>query len=534
MDKKTAWLALGLGGAAAAIVGAAVAINLNYQHNGDNASNISGALNIDNGDLKINWERYPTYEVELSDTYTITTSGTYVLSGTLNDGAIVIKAPSDAVVRLVLNGVTIKNSSGPAITCYSADDLVIELSGNNYLEDGKKYSSSYDEDVQGAIYSKSDLSFSGDGKLTLVANYLDGVVGKDDLKINSGTYVITAADDGIRGKDSVYIVGGDFDITAKADAIKSTNETDSTKGYIMIEDGNFAIHAGAKGIKAINSILLYNGNFVINSTDDSIHSNNYVGVMGGEYTISSGDDGIHADARLIIDSGKINIAKSYEGLEAQKISINGGEISIFANDDGINAGGGADSSANNRPGAGMFDVDENCEIVIGGGNVYVNAAGDGIDSNGSTYFNGGEVIVDGPTNNGNGALDAGGSIQMNGGTVIAVGASGMAESLGSSSSVYNASIFLSATQSAGTKIEIRDKSGNTVVSHTSAKTFNHIAVGSESFKYGETYTIYLNGAEYGSFAFDSESMTATVGSGGMGSGQPGQQGQQGQPRGMMR
>ena len=69
MDKRTAWLALGLGGAAAAIVGAAVAINLNYQHNGDNASNISGALNIDNGDLKINWERYPTYEVELSDTY---------------------------------------------------------------------------------------------------------------------------------------------------------------------------------------------------------------------------------------------------------------------------------------------------------------------------------------------------------------------------------------------------------------------------------------------------------------------------------
>lgn len=495
----------------ALMVGLAVAVNLNYNHNGDNASNISGSIDIDNGDLKIDWDRYPSYNIELSETYTITSSGTYYFTGTLENGSIIVKADAEAVVRIVLNGVTIKNSSGPAIACYSGDDIVIELEGENYLEDGSSYSSDLDEDVTGAIYSKSDLSFTGDGMLTIKANYEDGIVSKDDLTFRSGTYKITAVDDGIRGKDSVHIENGTFEITATGDAIKSTNDTDTTKGFILIEDGKFTIKSTGKGVKATNSILIYGGTYNITSTDDSIHSNNYVGITGGTINIASGDDGIHADARLIIDDGTINITKSYEGLEAQKISINGGEISIVANDDGINAGGGADASSTNRAGANAFDADENCELAINGGEIYVNAAGDGVDSNGWLYFNGGTVTVDGPTNNGNGALDSGSGVVMNGGTVIAVGASGMAETLGSSSSIYNISVYFTSSLSAGTKIEIRNSANETILSHTAAKTFNHLAAGTSAFKSGETYTIYINGSEYESFTISS--VTTTVGSG---------------------
>lgn len=492
-------------------VGLAVAINLNYNHNGDNASNIAGTINIDNGDSKINWDRYPSYNIELTETYTITSSGTYYFTGTLDDGSIIIQADAEAVVRIVLNGVTIKNSSGPAIACYSADDLVIVVQGENYLEDGLKYSSSLDTDVTGAIYSKSDLSFTGDGSLTVKANYEDGIVGKDDLTFRSGTYNITATDDGIRGTDSVHIENGSFIISATGDAIKSTKETDTTKGFILIENGSFDITATGKGVKAVNSILIYGGDFTIKTTDDAIHSNNYVGITGGAINITSGDDGIHADARLIIDDGTINITKSYEGLEAQRISINGGTISIVASDDGINAGGGADSSSQNRTGANPFDADENCELAINGGTIYVNASGDGVDSNGYLYFNGGTVTVDGPTNNGNGALDSGAGIVMNGGTVIAIGASGMAETLGSSSSIYNISVYFTSSLSAGTKIEIKNSSNETILSHTSAKTFNHLSAGTSAFKNGETYTIYINGSEYQSFTISG--ITTTVGNG---------------------
>ncbi len=483
-------------------------IIMNNNYTDDSSTKIEGTISTDNGDLKINWGRYKTIDVELAETLTITESGTYHLTGNLNDGLIVINA-GDGVVRLILDNVNIKNSSGPAIACYSADDLVIELIGENTLEDNASYSADYDEDVTGTIYSKADLTFQGDGSLNLIANYQDGIVSKDDLKFNSGTYNITANDDGVRGKDSVYIVDGNFTINSVADAIKSTNETDTGKGFVLIEKGSFDIISSAKGLKAINSILIYGGDFKINTYDDAIHSNNYVGIIDGNFEITSGDDGIHADKELIIDGGNIAIKKSYEGIEAQAITINGGEINIIASDDGMNAGGGADASATNRQGAGTFDADTSCTITINNGNIYVNASGDGIDSNGYLYFNGGTIVVDGPTNNGNGALDAGAGISMSGGTVIAVGASGMAETLGSNSSVYNASIYLSSNQTAGTKIEIKDSNGKTIIEYTSAKTFNHISVGTEEFKLGETYIIYLNNEKYTEFTISN--ITTTVG-----------------------
>ncbi len=432
------------------VLASAIIINNNYINN---TITPTGSLDIDDGDLKVNWDKYPTTDITLADSLTIANSGVYHLTGSLDDGSILVNAGASGEVKLILDNVSIKNSSGPAIYCIAGDDLVIELVGENYLSDSTKYSGGLDEDIKGAIYSKADLTFEGDGEISLTANYQDGIVGKDDLKFNGGTYHITAADDGVRGKDSVYIVGGTFDIAAKGDGVKSTNETDAGKGFVLIENGNL--------------------------------------------TISAGDDGIHAINILTIQNGNINITKSYEGLEAQKIIINNGEISVVASDDGINAGGGSNNTSNN-PMAG----DSNCELTINGGDIYVNASGDGMDSNGYVYFNGGKVVVDGPTNNGNGALDSGLGIVMNGGEVIAVGSSGMAETLGNTSSVYNVSIYVSAQQTAGTKIEIRNSNDEVILEHTSAKAFNHLSAGSAYFKLGETYAIYLNDEQYQTFTIN--------------------------------
>ena len=445
-DKK--WLLAGL--LIIIVLVAAVVTNLNY---GNNTSTNTGSLDIDNGDAKINWGRYTTTDIALSENLTITNSGVYHLTGSLEDGSILINVGDKGEIKLILDNVSIKNSAGPAISCISGDDLVIELVGENYLADGAKYSVDLDEDIKSAIYSKADLTFEGDGELTIAANYQDAIVSKDDLKLNSGTYHIAAADDGIRGKDSVYIVSGTFDIAAKGDGIKSTNETDAGKGFVLIENGNI--------------------------------------------TIAAGDDGIHAINLLTIQNGTVNITKSYEGLEAQKIIINNGEISVTASDDGINAGGGSDNNSNN-PMAG----DANCELAFNGGNVYVNASGDGVDSNGYIYFNGGKVVIDGPTNNGNGSLDSGLGIIMNGGEVISVGSSGMAETLGSTSSIYNISVYFTAQQSAGTKIEIRNSDDETILEHTSAKAFSHLSAGSAYFKSGETYALYLNGEKYQTFTIN--------------------------------
>ena len=257
----------------------ATTIVMNIHHDDNAATRIANSIDTDDGDSKINWERYPTTDVELKDDLAITTSGTYHLTGALEDGSVTINT-GDGVVRLILDNVSINNNGGPAIACYAADDLVIELIGENNLADGETYATSYDEDVAGAIYSKADLTFQGEGTLNLTANHQDGIVSKDDLKFNGGVYKITAADDGIRGKDSVYMVAGEFMIKAGSDAIRSTNETDASKGFVLIEDGIFSI--------------------------------------------SAGDDGIHAYRKLVINGGEINVMQSYEGLEAQMIVIDGG------------------------------------------------------------------------------------------------------------------------------------------------------------------------------------------------------------------
>ncbi|MDO5451658.1 MAG: carbohydrate-binding domain-containing protein [Candidatus Saccharibacteria bacterium] len=500
------WKWLILGGLIIAALAAAIFLNTNVTDY--SANKIMSSIAVDNSDLKINWDRYQTVDIELSETLNISESGTYHLTGSLHDGQVIIDA-GVGEVRLILDNVNINNYTGPAILCHNAENLVIELVGNSTLSDGNTYSATYDEDIDGTIYSKGDLAFSGIGTLNILANYKDAIVGKDDVKFNSGNYYITTADDAIRGKDSVYIVDGNFEITSTGDAIKSSNENDHGKGFVLVESGNISIVAGAKGINSVNSILIYSGDLNIESYDDSVHSDNYVGIVGGNLEINAGDDGIHADREFIVDGGTINIVKSYEGLEAQIINLNDGSISIISSDDGINAGGGADSSGTNHPGADPFKADENALVNINGGSIYINASGDGIDSNGFLNFNDGNVIVDGPTDNGNGALDSGLGIEIQGGTVIAVGSSGMAESLGANSGICNLSIYFDSLQPADTNVRIQDSSANTVIEHTSAKTFSHLAAGSKALVPGETYTIYLNEEPYQTFTISE--VTTTIG-----------------------
>ena len=519
-------------------------------------------INTDDGDEKIDWTKYTDQDYNLTKSITISEDGIYNLTGTIVDGSITINTKGN--VKLVLDNVSITNTNGPAIFVKGAEDVVIELKdgSNNYLEDGSNYT--IDTDEAGTIYSKSDLTFQGNGSLEVVSKMQDAIVSKDDLKIVSGTYKITSADDGIRGKDSVYIQNGNFTINSGGDGIKSTNETNTEKGFIKIENGTFNIvaeldgiqaetkmliengkfdiktgggstnastndnwgrwgqskntsTASAKGIKASDNLVIENGTFNFNTSDDSIHCNNYAGIKNGSFTISSGDDGIHADEELIIDNGNINITKSYEGLEASKITINDGTINVVSTDDGINVAGGNDSSSMGRPGQNNISSSSSNVLTINGGNIYVNASGDGLDANGSIYMNGGTVKVDGPTNSGNGALDYDRTFEVNGGTLLAGGASGMAQGVSSSSKIYNVMINFNTSYSDGDTIIIVDNNGKEIISYSSSKSYSSLVVASPDFKKNQTYTIKVNGNNYQSFT--TSNISTTIGnSGGMGPG----------------
>lgn len=327
------------------------------------------------------------------------------------------------------------------------------------------------------------------------------------------------------------------DEKASDNAGSQTSQTPPDKSG---KDTSDADSTSTKGIKSDGALYVNGGTYTINSADDSFHSNSDVTINDGTYTISSGDDGIHADSALLVNGGTITVTESYEGLEGLNITINDGKIDITASDDGMNAAGGNDASGFGGRGGDGFkgmqapdaaqksdsasdtaqttgnitvaaqksdstsdtaqDTDAESEdemwMVINGGYVHVLAGGDGLDSNGDLTINGGEVYVDGPSDNGNSAIDYGekSSFYINGGTVVAVGSSGMAEDVSTDSKQQVAFVKLDSQVDAGDVI-LKDADGNEIISYTVQKKYDCVIISTADLKAGQIYTLSASGNE---------------------------------------
>jgi len=441
-----------------------------------------------------------------NDTLTIKSGGSYYLSGKY-EGNIVIDTKSE--VYLILNNLIINSNNNPAIYVLNAKKTVINLETDsvNTLTDNNNL-----EEENATIYSKDDLVIMGSGTLNINANN-HAISCKDTLQIIDGNFNIESNNDAIRSKDYLAIKSGNFNIKTSSDGLKTTNSEDPTLGYLIIDGGVFnidvendAIQAittltinegifniktqGDKGIKA-NDIVINGGAFEIDTNDDSIHADNNVFINNGNFVIKSNDDGIHANTNLQIENGNIDIKNSYEGLEATEITINGGTIYLVATDDGINAAGGNDESGNRGFGGrpDMFSS-SNGKLYINGGYVYLDSKGDGIDINGSGVMSDGIVIVNGPTNSGNGALDYDGTFNVNGGLFIAAGSIGMNQTPSNSSNQYAISINFD-TQLSNNIICIKNNNSE-ILSFKPSKTFQSLIVSSNKFNKNDSISVYTD------------------------------------------
>ncbi|MCQ2458470.1 MAG: carbohydrate-binding domain-containing protein [Clostridia bacterium] len=178
---------------------------------------------------------------------TITKPGDYLVSGTLTDGRIVIDCADEGKVTLQLNGVNITCADSAAIQIVKCSPrAVISLvdASVNHLENGSKLVLDANEEPNGVIFSKDDLTISGQGTLIVNAGAMDGIVSKDDLCIKGGNITVTAPRHAIRGKDSVEISGGVLTLTAGKDGLRSTNKTKTDAGFISITGGEITIRCG--------------------------------------------------------------------------------------------------------------------------------------------------------------------------------------------------------------------------------------------------------------------------------------------------
>ena len=301
-------------------------------------------------------------------TITITEEGVYIVSGTLEDGQIIVDASDSDKVQIVLDGVHINCKTNAAIYVREADKVFITLAENssNTLGGGNEYTQIDDNTVDGVIFSKSDLVCNGTGSLTIEADYKHGIVSKDDLVITGGTYKITAADNGITAKDQLKILDGSFDIDAANSAVKAKNADNAELGNIYIAGGIFTIEAEQDGFHATGSIVV----------DD------------GTITVNSGDDGFHAELDTIIRGGTILVEKSNEGLEGKRVVVNGGDITVNASDDGINAANSGDDGANAaNSGDGGVNAANSGDDGANATNPGANAAGSGDDDSNAASSN---------------------------------------------------------------------------------------------------------------------------------------------------
>lgn len=488
--------------------------------NGTIGSVIEANLSFKNKDFYIDYSTEDTVKIDLSapkeadgvkvsgSTVTITEAGTYVLSGTLTDGQVIIDACDEDDVRLVLENASITCTTTAPIYAKNADKVIISLPENTESTVTDTVTGTDGNDaLTAAIFAKCDLSVNDTGTLNVNANANDGITSEDKLKITGGVLNITSADDGLVGKDAVLIKDGTVHITASGNGIKST-KSEADKGYVYIGGGTVNITAEQDGIQAETSVLISagevniiagggangeqktgnamfggaqstttdetlstkgikaeaalditGGTVTVDSADDSLHSNDSMTVSGGGITVKSGDDGLHADNTLTIEDGTIVVKESCEGLEAIDLTINDGTIDVTASDDGLNAAG---SSVDGGFGTAGADT-----LTVNGGTLTVNASGDGLDSNGA--------------------------LTINGGVVLGTGSSGMLKTPTTDSKQNTISV--SCTGSAGDTVEVKGADGNTLVSAVAPKDFTNVTFSTPDITEGETYTVYVNGTE---------------------------------------
>ena len=264
-----------------------------------------------------------------NNTITITDEGTYLLTGSLSDGQVIVDA-DDKKVQLVLDSVNINCDTSAALYVKAADKVFVTLASDseNSLSNTSDFVAIDDNNIDAVIFSKDDLTLNGSGTLTVTAKYGHGIVSKDDLVITSGTYQITAAKHALSGKDSVRIADGVLTLDAGTDGIHSENTDNDAKGFIYIANGDISITADSDGFDAEETLQ----------------------VDGDNIEVAAGDDGLHADGDLIITDGTINVTKSYEGLEGMTVTVEDGDISVVSSDDGINAAGDGTSEESSQSG----------------------------------------------------------------------------------------------------------------------------------------------------------------------------------------
>lgn len=340
---------------------------------------------------------------------TITGAGTYVLSGTLSNGQIVVDSDDKDSVRLVLNGAEITCSNSSAIWVKDGDTIITLADGTeNTLTDGAEYTTdSEDDEPKAAVYAKDDLTFNGSGSLTVNGNYKNGIQCKDALKFVSGTYTITAANNGLVGKDSVSIKDGTYTITSGGDGIKSTNTDETDQGYVIIDGGTFTITAEGDGIQAETLLRVNEGDFTITTGGGSANAVQKNG-MGGGGPMGGGGQMPGEPPQNNTDNSNSDSNGSADGSDTSDSDTSGNQMQPGGTPPDMNQQNSEEEDTTSTKGMKSY-----VELVAAGGTFNIDSCDDALHSDSSVKVTDGTYTI----NTGDDGIHADKTLNISGGTI---------------------------------------------------------------------------------------------------------------------
>lgn len=381
---------------------------------------------------------------------TITGAGTYRITGTLDDGQILIDAGKKDAVTLVLDGATISCSDSAGIYAKQAGSTTILLAdgSSNTVSDGAEYQfPDGGDEPDAAVFAKDDLTITGTGTLIVTGNYRNGIGSKDNLLVESGNLTITAVNDGLRGRDSVTISDGTFEIDAQGDGIKSNNDEDAQKGWILLSGGSYRISAGNDGVQAETELTVTGGSYEIVTGGGSENAPEHVeqgfgGGFGGDRsggrrggagmeppdgqapgeppslpdqqgaeaaqmsafvrsamdagtaqptgseTESESQKGMKAGTQLMVSGGTFSIDSVDDALHSNgNLTISGGDFRISTGDDGVHADDALAIDAGDIRIERSYEGLEGATVEISGGEIVLTASDDGVNAAGGSDNN---------------------------------------------------------------------------------------------------------------------------------------------------
>lgn len=462
-------------------------------------------------------------------TITITDEGTYLLSGTLDDGMVIVDAEDTDKIQLVLNGTSIHCADCAALYVRQADKVFVTTAADtqNMLSGGDTFTPLDENNIDGVIFSKSDLTLNGLGTLTIDSPAGHGVVTKDDLAVTSGTYAITAAEQGLSGKDSVRIADGTFTLTTGKDAIQSDNTEDTDKGFVYLAGGTFTITAEGDGLSASSWMQVDDATCTITTGGGSANGETHVsdtvpGGMGGgkgermpQMDGSTAPDGSTQPPEPPTGETPPDDMQPPADMPQNAAPSDSAAASDTAAATTTDTADSTDASTTDT--VSTKGLKAGTALTILGGDFTLDCADDAFHSNGDLTVSGGTVYVSTKDGSADSALDYNGNASITGGTLIGAGSSGMAQNFGENST-QGAILLTVDAQAAGSTVSISDSAGNVLASWDAPQAFSSVVISCPGLEADGTYTVTtgtsstevtLDGLLYGS---------GGMGHGGMGGG----------------